>query len=205
MAETISQLERYRAKAIGTNVNAVSLLATDYLNHFNEALMLAELVADMPEMLDDFLMWLPKHYRDHFRESGIADKELAIDAYDVSPPEYRVPFESNVKILNKQLSLLQKSLDSDRDQLQTPEKREFIGAKCSLIRGLIDRIGGIINGQVTEKAAPNKDAQRQTWTGQEKPVEPATPARPQPKPAPEVIEVSGGELLDQSDIDALFD
>ena len=92
MAKDASQLKIYRAKAIGTNVNAVSLLATDYLNHFNEALMLAELVLDMPDMLEDFTNWSPRHYKDHFRLSGIADKELAIEAYDISPQEYRVPF-----------------------------------------------------------------------------------------------------------------
>ena len=40
-----------RERIRGTNVNPRTLLATDYLNHFNEVLMLIELVPDDPERL----------------------------------------------------------------------------------------------------------------------------------------------------------
>ncbi len=203
MVEAASQLDTFRAKAIGTNVNAVTLLATDYLNHFNEALMLAELVVDMPEMLDDFSTWSPKHYKDHFRESGIADKDLAIEAFDVSPSEYKAPFESTVGILNKQLSLLQKTLDSDRENLGTPERQEFIRAKCALIRDLIDRVSGIINGQVSAKTAATKDRPAETKRPEMQPGAQGTAQAVKPSSAK--IDVSDGERLDQSDIDALFD
>ena len=36
------------ARAKGTNVNDRTLLATDYLNHVNEIIMLLELVPDAP-------------------------------------------------------------------------------------------------------------------------------------------------------------
>ncbi len=202
MAEKATELDIYRAKAIGTNVNAVTLLATDYLNHFNEALMLAELVVDMPDMLDDFATWSPKHYKDHFRDSGIADKDLAIEAFDVSPPEYKMPFEGAVKLLNKQLALLQKALDSDRENLGSPEKQQFIRAKCTLIRDLIDRVSGIINGQVSSSGIVTSPAQPDK-TDQERHMPETETAEAQPKA--DRIEVSEGELLDQSDIDALFD
>jgi len=38
-------------------------LATDYLNHFNEAIMLLEMIPDMPECAEDFLQWRPLSYR----------------------------------------------------------------------------------------------------------------------------------------------
>ncbi len=202
MVEKATELDIYRAKAIGTNVNAVTLLATDYLNHFNEALMLAELVVDMPDMLDDFATWSPKHYKDHFRDSGIADKDLAIEAFDVSPPEYKMPFESAVKLLNKQLALLQKALDSDRENLASPEKQQFIRAKCALIRDLIDRVSGIINGQVSSSGTVTSSAPPDQTDPQRHVPETET-IETQPKA--DRIEVSDGELLDQSDIDALFD
>lgn len=201
MPETASQIEIFRAKALGTNVNAVSLLATDYLNHFNEALMLAELVVDMPDMLEDFKEWSPKHYKDHFRESGIADKDLAIQAYDVAPIEYRVPFDSTVVKLNKQINILQKKLELEKEDLGNPEKNEFVSAKCKLIRELIDRAGGVINGQISEEQ-PAKQQRSQSGT------QSAQQEAQKPEAAPEksdVIEVSDGEMLDQSDIDALFD
>ena len=36
------------------NINPRTGLATDYLNHFNEAVMLLEMVPDMPECAEDF-------------------------------------------------------------------------------------------------------------------------------------------------------
>jgi len=194
MPNTVSQLEIYRAKAVGSNVNAVTLLATDYLNHFNEALMLAELVVDMPDMLDDFSTWMPKHYKDHFRESGIADKDLAIEAFDHSPSEYRDPFENAVKMLNKQLALLQQVLQKERENLGDPDKQQFIRKKCQLIRSLIDKISGIINGQVSAQAAASSEKpDLSNESSQSAAVQ------------TEIIEVSEGEMLDQADIDALFD
>ena len=50
----------------GKNIHQDTLLATDYLNHFNEIVMLLELVADMPDCLEDALEWQPKSYEDHF-------------------------------------------------------------------------------------------------------------------------------------------
>src|SRR5262245_28249336 len=41
------------------NINPRTGLATDYLNHFNEAIMLLEMIPDMPECADDFLEWRP--------------------------------------------------------------------------------------------------------------------------------------------------
>lgn len=195
MSDIPSQVEIFRAKALGTNVNAVSLLATDYLNHFNEALMLAELVVDMPDMLEDFKEWSPKHYKDHFRESGVADRELAIEAYDVAPREYRDPFDSTVIKLNKQITILQKKLEQDKENLSDHEKNEFLSAKCQLIRGLIDRAGGVINGHIS--------AEQQVSQSEKKPESQQVADKQVPKS--DVIEVSDGEMLDQSDIDALFD
>src|SRR3546814_9281729 len=49
----------YRRLVRGTNINATSLLATDYLNHFNEVVMVPELVPDMPEIIDEAAAWPP--------------------------------------------------------------------------------------------------------------------------------------------------
>ena len=40
-------------KVRDSNIDETTLLATDYLNHFNEIVMLLEMVPEMPEMLDD--------------------------------------------------------------------------------------------------------------------------------------------------------
>ncbi|MGH6975854.1 MAG: hypothetical protein ACREED_02395, partial [Stellaceae bacterium] len=45
------------------NINPVTGLATDYLNHFNEAIMLLEMLSSFPDCIDDFLGWQPLSYR----------------------------------------------------------------------------------------------------------------------------------------------
>jgi len=85
----------------GRNINPDTLLATDYLNHFNEIAMLVELVAEMPECLEDVREWQPKSYVEHFRDSGFSDKALAILAYENCPDRYRLPFEETVACMNR--------------------------------------------------------------------------------------------------------
>ncbi len=46
-----------RERVKGSNIDETTLLAADHLNHFNEIVMLLEMVADMPEILDDVKAW----------------------------------------------------------------------------------------------------------------------------------------------------
>ena len=85
-----------QARVAGTNINPDTLLATDYLNHFNEVIMILEMVGDMPEMLEDVKAWQPKSYAEHFRDSGLSIGELAIAAYACSPPRHREAFERTI-------------------------------------------------------------------------------------------------------------
>src|SRR3546814_4071681 len=66
----------YRLLVRGKNINQNTLLATDYLNHFNEIIMLLEMVPSMPECYRDAVEWRPKSYAQHFRDSCFSDAEL---------------------------------------------------------------------------------------------------------------------------------
>lgn len=55
-----SSYEAIREKAAGSNLDPKTLLATDYLNHFNEIVMLLEMIPDMPDILEDAKEWQPK-------------------------------------------------------------------------------------------------------------------------------------------------
>ena len=66
------------------NINPRTGLATDYLNHFNEAIMLLEMIPDMPECAEDFLGWQPLSYSEHFTASNFKARDLAIEA--MKPP-----------------------------------------------------------------------------------------------------------------------
>jgi len=62
------------------NINPATGLATDYLNHCNEAIMLLEMQPSAPEFRKDFLRWRPVSYREHFAGSGIELRDAAIAA-----------------------------------------------------------------------------------------------------------------------------
>src|ERR1700704_1460103 len=76
------------------NINPRTGLATDYLNHFNEAIMLLEMIPDMPECAEEFLEWQPRSYREHFAASNFKGRELAIAAYESANPDIRTEFDN---------------------------------------------------------------------------------------------------------------
>src|SRR5712671_4481486 len=81
------------AKLRAANINPKTGLATDYLNHFNEAIMLLEMIPAMPECADDFLSWQPLTYAEHFVASNFKGRDLAISAYNATADDIRVLFD----------------------------------------------------------------------------------------------------------------
>jgi hypothetical protein len=138
----------YRLLVRGTNINATSLLATDYLNHFNEVVMILEMVPDMPEIIEEALEWKPASYVEHFAASVFSDKELAIWAYKNAPKEYIDSFEELVAALD---CLIQRAITELSQLVETAgedELRAKVGEHMKGIRELQERIGGVINGTV---------------------------------------------------------
>src|SRR3546814_15221554 len=66
----------YRLLVRGKNINQNTLLATDYLNHFNEIIMLLGMVPSMPECYRDAVEWRPKSYAQHFRDSRPEERRV---------------------------------------------------------------------------------------------------------------------------------
>ena len=83
------------------NVHPESGLATDYLNHFNEVVMLLEMLGDMPDMAEEVLAWSPCVYAEHFRRTHYAGAETVITAYAAAPRALRVHFETIVAALDE--------------------------------------------------------------------------------------------------------
>lgn len=90
----------WQEKVQGANISSQTLLATDYLNHFNEIVMLIDMVPDMPELLDECRGWRPMGYVEHFQLSAFPDRELAIEAYEHVPREFLQPFEDTIEQMN---------------------------------------------------------------------------------------------------------
>ncbi|OHC75716.1 MAG: hypothetical protein A3G18_03395 [Rhodospirillales bacterium RIFCSPLOWO2_12_FULL_58_28] len=113
----------FQKKAKAANLNEQTLLATDYLNHFNEIVMTIEMIPDMPELLEEAREWRPKSYQDHFRDSTFAGKDMAIEAYEYVPARYRTPFEANIAAINRFIAMTVKNAEDavasgDNDRLR---------------------------------------------------------------------------------------
>jgi hypothetical protein len=148
LAERVARYEALCARAQGSNVNEKTLLATDYLNHVNEIVMLLELVPDAPECLEDCRAWQPLSYPDHFRQSGIADKELAIEAYDWSPPQYRQPFDRLVGEMNRLVELSVARLGALLEQNGDEGELRFVATRASQnLQDLIGKASAVIHGE----------------------------------------------------------
>jgi hypothetical protein len=132
----------WRSRVKGTNISEKTLLATDYLNHFNEIVMLIEMVPDMPMMLDECYLWEPRSYQEHFRQSGFSDKELAIAAYEHVPAKFRGPFEDTIiqmqMVVSATIQRMAAAIEADNlDQLRFD---------CQISVGVIHKIIQVANG-----------------------------------------------------------
>jgi len=139
----------------GSNINPQTCLATDYLNHFNEVVMIFGMLGDMPEMFDDIKVWEPKSYVRHFSDSNFSDRDLAIEAYEAAPGRFRIPFDSTIDQLNQQVAVaivrITQALVEDR-----LDDVGLIGQATSrIMQKLIDVASGIIHG--SEKGMSQAD------------------------------------------------
>lgn len=130
-------------RLVEANINPRTGLATDYLNHFNEAIMLLEMIPDIPECVDDFLGWQPLSYREHFAASNFSARELAISAYDSSDPAVRTEFDNITTTMTSILT----TVGSAMRQAKHTETRVVLAEQAAgWVKPLVTLAGSIING-----------------------------------------------------------
>jgi hypothetical protein len=127
---------------IAANINPATGLATDYLNHFNEITMLIGLVADMPEVIDEVLLWRPASYVEHFARSAFKGKALAIAAYHASPAATRAALSGAVGALDAALLAAIVHLSAAHPD----DRAEIVAAIEAAVRPLMARASAVING-----------------------------------------------------------
>lgn len=145
----------YRRLVEGKNINRTSLLATDYLNHFNEVVMLLEMAPDMPEILEDARDWQPRTYCEHFTDSTFSDRQLAVWAYENAPKVVIGPFEQLVARVNNCILQAIEEISAASAELPPEHLRLLVNERLTLIKRLLEKIGSIINGA----APPNTQAE----------------------------------------------
>jgi hypothetical protein len=136
----------FAARVRDTNICETTLLATDYLNHVNEIIMLIEMIPDMPEMLDEAKAWRPKTYVEHFAESSCPFRALAIELYPHVPTRFRTPFETTIRQLDDVIARALRLADDALAKNNPRMLRDRIGVVLEPMRRLVDVAGGIIHG-----------------------------------------------------------
>ena len=125
------------------NINPVTGLATDYLNHFNEAIMLLEMLTSMPDCVEDIVAWRPMTYHEHFAASGFKDRELAIAAYDIANPAARQRLDELAEAMN---AILQATREALTLQLSPEAAGTLAEQAAGWLKPLVGRAGAVING-----------------------------------------------------------
>jgi hypothetical protein len=145
--QTPSQAAVDEAELRAANINPHTGLATDYLNHFNEAIMLLEMIPDMPECAEEFLEWQPRSYREHFAASNSRGRELAIAAYESANPKIRAELDN---ITGAMSSILTAVSEAMRDIRQDKTRTALAQQAAGWVKPLATLAGGIINGRGAE-------------------------------------------------------
>jgi hypothetical protein len=131
------------AQLRAANINPRTGLATDYLNHFNEAIMLLEMVPDMPECAADFLGWQPLSYREHFTASNFKARELAISAYESADASIRAEFDD----VTSAMTAILMAVGAAMGEAKQDKTRARLAEQATIwVKPLVALAGGIING-----------------------------------------------------------
>lgn len=132
-----------RAQLAAANINPTTGLASDYLNRFNEAIMLLDLLSSSPDCIDDFMAWRPMSYREHFQASPLKGRDLAIAAYDAADPTLRACLETLAGTMIAVLEATRAAMSTDLP----PERSAALAEHAAAwLRPLVARAGAVING-----------------------------------------------------------
>jgi hypothetical protein len=141
--------------AIIPNINPATGLTTDYLNHFNEAVMVLEMITAMPDCITDLEGWHPKTYREHYLGSNLSHRTAIIAAYENADPAARDALDTVAETLNAVLTQTRDLVLQNLDDLDTATLLAHRATEW--LKPLIARMAAVING--TMSPATGVDAQ----------------------------------------------
>lgn len=151
-------LEDLRRRLAGTNVNPQTFLATDYLNHFNEIAMILDILADCPDCFEDARGWQPKSYAQHFADSTLSDRELAIEAYAHAPLKFRRPFDRIVEHMDHLVLFALRRLEAPIASQDAAAIHRIAAAIAKRMQELVAMASAVIHGNVATSGQEDVDA-----------------------------------------------
>jgi hypothetical protein len=126
------------------NVNPHTGLATDYLNLFNEAIMLFEMGLDMPDMAEELVDWKKRSYVEHFENSGFEMKDVVISAYRHAEAEMRVSFD---EVCAHALNVFDSSIDILLSSPDPEAARPELERRLQEMKALVVEMDSHIHGK----------------------------------------------------------
>ena len=135
------------------NINPQTGLATDYLNHFNEAVMLLEMIPDIPDCAEDFLAWKPLSYAEHFTATNFKARDLVIESYEQTDRAIRARFDHLTKTMTDILLAVGAAM---RQATQDTTRAKLADQAAGWVKPLVAQAGGIINGNIEVEAIPDE-------------------------------------------------
>ncbi|MBS7736448.1 hypothetical protein [Chelatococcus composti] len=117
-------------------------LSTDFLNQYNEVLMIIELVADDAELMETLDEWQPRSYRQHFaKHAQLRFAEDALKAYEALAPERRLAFENLRLAMDDVVTGTIRALKQAGD---VEERATIAATASSLLRRMIEAAASFI-------------------------------------------------------------
>jgi hypothetical protein len=130
-------------------VNPSSGIANDFLNQYNEVLLLVEnLPVLLPEMIEDLLAWKPRNYKEYFQSSPLAGGHLAIEIYQALEGAFRERFESQIAKLNVLASKAIVVIGNQQhgsDEMRPEDIEAFCEELSAKLRAEIERAVDLVN------------------------------------------------------------
>jgi hypothetical protein len=131
------------ARLAAANINPKTGLASDYLNPFNEAVMLLDLLPTTPECIVELIGWEPLSYEEHFAASHFKDKELAIAAYAAAESAARAQLDELADTMN---ALLVATCETFQRRASLDAANALAAETAARLKPLVARAGAVING-----------------------------------------------------------
>jgi len=131
------------ARLAAANINPKTGLASDYLNHFNEAIMLLDLLPQTPECIVELIGWEPLSYEEHFAASHFKEKDLAIAAYEMAEPSARAQLDEISDTMN---ALLVATCETFQRRASLDSANALAAETAARLKPLVARAGAVING-----------------------------------------------------------
>lgn len=133
-------------------------LSTDFLNRFNEALMLIEIAAMDETIVEDLRNWTNVGYREHFQSSSLRCAGSALAAYENLAPHRRAAFEDTCSAMAR---LIRTMTDILCEKPLRDDLPEITAVASDALRKLISRSTQFINanGTIDLSALPDRTLQ----------------------------------------------